>query len=85
MIEIIVALIALAGIICKGQYDNRRARTEDAVIHQQLSDRMSAVEKKLDIYNGYAEKFASSERALTEVKVEVKYIKDKVNELSKSK
>ena len=73
---IIVAIIAAAASII-GQWLISRRQTKDretaeAVRDARIEDRISAVEKKLDIHNGYAEK-------LGEIQTDIAVIKAKLN------
>jgi hypothetical protein len=63
LVAIIVAVIAAGGSVL-GQWlisrkQNSDRRLEEAKRDVRIEDRLQAVEKKLDIHNGYAEKFAS--------------------------
>jgi hypothetical protein len=75
---IIVAIIAAAASIL-GQWMISRRQTKDretaeAVRDARLEDRISAVEKKLDVHNGYAEK-------LGEIQTDIAVIKTQIEQL----
>ena len=80
MIEsIIVALItAGASIICQliiTSASRHKAEIETAKKEQKLNDRLDAIEEKLDIHNGYAEKFGDIAITLTSLAKDVEYLK----------
>jgi hypothetical protein len=74
--EIVVALItgicAVIGqyLISRQQSQNREK--EEAARDARLEERLKSVEHKLDIHNGYAEKFASLGADIAELKADVK-------------
>ncbi len=82
MKEIIVAVItgvcAVLGqwIISRRQSKDRQV--EDAKRDQRQEDRLAAIEKKLDIHNGYAERFAA-------LGTDIAVIKNDIRTLYKSK
>ena len=72
---IIVAIIAAAASIF-GQWMISRRQTKDretaeAVRDARIEDRMAAVEKKLDIHNGYAEKLSDIQRDIAVIKTQI--------------
>lgn len=73
---IIVALIAgICSVL--GQYliSRRQAKDREAAEIERdtrLEDRLQAVEKKLDIHNGYAERFAEIQTDIAVIKNDVK-------------
>lgn len=52
--------------------EEQRREVEDAKVEMRLSN----IEKKLDVHNGYAEKFADISIAITEISTELKAIKE---------
>lgn len=73
---VIVALItgacAVIGqwIISRGQANQRKA--DEAVRDARIEDRLAAVERKLDIHNGYAERFAEIGADIAVIKNDIK-------------
>ena len=72
---IIVAIIAAAASIL-GQWmiSRRQAKdreTAEAIRDARIEDRMAAVEKKLDIHNGYAEKLAEIQKDIAVIKTQI--------------
>lgn len=77
MSEVIV--VALITGICSviGQWiisrrQNKDRETAEAVRDQRIEDRLQAVEHKLDIHNGYAEKFAEIGADIAVIKNDIK-------------
>jgi hypothetical protein len=75
-VAIIVAVIAAGGSVL-GQWlisrkQNSDRRLEEAKRDVRIEDRLQAVEKKLDIHNGYAEKFASIGADISVIKNDIK-------------
>ena len=75
---VIVALITAVGaglgqwLISRRQNEDRK--TADAVRDARIDDRMAAVEKKLDIHNGYAEKLGEIQQDIAVIKTEISAI-----------
>lgn len=72
---VIVALIAAVGSVL-GQWlisrrQNKDRETADAVRSARLEDRLTEVEKKLDIHNGYAEKLGEIQTDIAVIKTEI--------------
>lgn len=85
-VQIILALIALIGTVVGaiiGYWGkSRRQIEEDAKREQMQHDNfekifewMRRVDHKLDIHNGYAEKFGSIEKTIGEIKTDINYLK----------
>jgi hypothetical protein len=75
---VIVALITAVGAVL-GQWlisrrQNEDRKTADAVRDARIDDRMAAVEKKLDIHNGYAEKLGEIQQDIAVIKTEISMI-----------
>jgi hypothetical protein len=76
---VIVALITAVGAVI-GQWlisrrQNEDRKTADAVRDARIEDRMAAVEKKLDIHNGYAEKLGEIQQDIAVIKTEITMLK----------
>lgn len=76
---VIVALITAVGAVI-GQWlisrrQNEDRKTADAVRDARIEDRMAAVEKKLDIHNGYAEKLGEIQQDIAVIKSEITMLK----------
>lgn len=76
---VIVALITAVGAVI-GQWlisrrQNEDRKTADAVRDARIEDRMAAVEKKLDIHNGYAEKLGEIQQDIAVIKSEITVLK----------
>lgn len=87
-VQIILALIALIGTVVGaiiGYWGKSRKQiAEDAKREQMQHDNfekifewMRRVDHKLDIHNGYAEKFGSIEKKIGEIKTDINYLKRK--------
>lgn len=74
-----VVVVALITGICSviGQWlisrrQNKDRETAEAVRDQRIEDRLQAVERKLDVHNGYAEKFAEIGADIAVIKNDIK-------------
>lgn len=63
---------------------SRKARADEeikrAVEEQRTKDRLDSIEHKLDIHNGYAEKFGEIGEVVAVIKTEIIGIKERMNE-----
>ena len=84
MSETILAVIitGVCGVV--GSYISARSVIEkksredaikDAQREQRQSDRLEAIERKLDIHNGYAEKLGSIQNDITAIHKDIEYLK----------
>ena len=78
-----IVIVALITGVCSviGQWlisrsQNAQRKVEEAVRDARLEDRLKAVERKLDVHNGYAEKF-------TEISTDIAVIKNDIKTLYK--
>ena len=85
---IIVAIISSIGGIIGAylavQKGNRESEIKDAQREQRQSDRLdridekiSNLEKKVDIHNGYAEKFGDIATSMTAMSKDIEYLKNR--------
>lgn len=74
--EIIVAIItgacAVFGQWLIGRQQTAKRKTDDAVRDARLEDRIAALEHKIDIHNGYAEKFSEIGTDIAVIKNDIK-------------
>jgi len=72
IVALITGICAVAGqwLISRKQAQDRE--TAEAVRDQRIEDRLSAVERKLDVHNGYAEKFAEIGADIAVIKNDIK-------------
>ncbi len=77
IVALITGICSVLGqwLILRGQ--NEKRKTDDAVRDARLEDRLKAVEKKLDIHNGYAERFAEIGKDIAVIKTEIGALKEK--------
>lgn len=70
----VVAIIGQWGLL-------RKSRAEDAAerarLDERTSNRLDAIEKKLDIHNGYAERFGEIQVDLAVIRSEIETLKEK--------
>lgn len=79
---IIVGCLAVIGSYVGNISISRRKSKEDAIKEAEREtrqeDRMRAIEHKLDIHNGYAEKLGSIEKSMIAMQKDIEYLrKDK--------
>lgn len=72
IVALITGICAVFGqwLISRKQAHDRE--TAEAVRDQRIEDRLSAVEHKLDVHNGYAEKFAEIGADIAVIKNDIK-------------
>lgn len=72
IVALITGICAVVGqwLISRKQSQDRE--TAEAVRDQRIEDRLQGVEKKLDIHNGYAEKFAEIGADIAVIKNDIK-------------
>lgn len=73
--QIVVALIAMIGTVIGSGIT---AISGLAIIRH----RLNSVEKKLDEHNGYAKMYAEAHEDIAIIKVDLQYLKEKVNDIS---
>lgn len=71
--EVIVSLIGLAGIFIKVYFEFKK-------MNQMINYRLDRLEKKVDIHNGYAEKFNSTANDITAIQKDIEWIKKEIKE-----
>ena len=75
---IIVAVITAVGAVAGQWIISSAAKRKDAIAEakweQKLNDRLDAIEHKLDIHNGYAEKLGEITTDIAVIKSEIKNI-----------
>lgn len=82
MEAIIVALITgICGII--GQFaiskkGKKDRLVQEAVKEEKMNNRLSAIEDKLDIHNGYAEKLSAVQQDIAVIKAEISNLKEQM-------
>lgn len=72
LIAIITGACAVIGQWLISRSQNEKRKTEEAVRDARLEDRLRSVEKKLDIHNGYAEKFAEIQTDIAVIRNDIK-------------
>jgi len=72
LIALITGLCAVIGQWLISRSQNEKRKTEDAVRDARLEDRLRSVEKKLDVHNGYAEKFSEIQTDIAVIRNDIK-------------
>lgn len=73
--QILVAVIAgLCSAFC-AVLANKKSQ---AVFEQSVKDRLDAVEHKLDVHNGYAEKLGEMQTDIAVIRTEIKHLSEKL-------
>lgn len=83
---IITGILGAVGVIAVQWLKNNASKREhniDVALHEQAQDnihdmimkRLDAIEHKLDIHNGYAQKFADTTNAITGIQKDIEYLK----------
>ena len=72
LIALITGLCAVVGQWLISRSENEKRKVEDAVRDARLEDRLRSVEKKLDVHNGYAEKFSEIQTDIAVIRNDIK-------------
>jgi lipopolysaccharide export LptBFGC system permease protein LptF len=72
LIALITGLCAVIGQWLISRSQNEKRKTEEAVRDAKLEDRLKSVEKKLDVHNGYAEKFSEIQTDIAVIRNDIK-------------
>lgn len=78
IVAIITAIATIAGQYMVNRRKNADTLEADAKREQIINDKLENIEKKLDIHNGYAEKFGQIEIDIAVIKNELKNISEGV-------
>ena len=65
----------------ESEEERKKAAVAEALKDERLEQRMKMIEDKLDIHNGYAEKFEDMNIQLSEIKTDVAVIKNDIQNL----
>ena len=77
IVALITGLCAVVGNWLISRQQTEKRRVEDAVRDARQEDRLAAIERKLDIHNGYAEKFSEIGKDIAVIKTEIKTLYEK--------
>ena len=72
IVAIITGAFAVIGQWLISRQQTAKRKTEDAVRDARQEDRLTAIERKIDIHNGYAEKFAEIGTDIAVIKNDIK-------------
>lgn len=75
---VIVAAIGLVGNVLINRKSKKKQAEEDAVYRAKMEMRMDAIEHKLDIHNGYAEKLGGIRTDIAVIKEQIKNLKEDI-------
>lgn len=78
LIALITGLCAVIGQWLISRNQNEKRKVDDAVRDARLDDRLAGVERRLDLHNGYAERFS-------EIQTDIAVIKNDIKTLYKEK
>jgi len=78
LIALITGLCAVVGQWLISRNQNEKRKVDDAVRDARLDDRLAGVERRLDLHNGYAERFS-------EIQTDIAVIKNDIKTLYKEK
>lgn len=76
IVAIIAGLFSIFGQWIISRQQNEKRKVEDAVRDARLEDRLTTVEKKLDIHNGYSERFAEIQQDIAVIKTELRTLRE---------
>lgn len=73
----IAAVASIFGSWCVMNKKSKEDAVNEAIREQKQADRLEAIEHKLDIHNGYAEKLGSMSEDMAVMKRDIQYLKEK--------
>lgn len=76
IVALITGLCAVAGNAIISRSNRKKDEQERAVKEAQVAMRLDSIEKKLDIHNGYAEKFGAISVTIAEILTELRLMKE---------
>ena len=77
IVAIITGICAVLGQWLITRAQAAKSRIDDAVRDKGIEDRLSALERKIDIHNGYAERFAEIGSDIAVIKNDIKTLYNK--------
>lgn len=81
LVAAITGILAVAGSYVSNATITRKKEREDAIKEAERetkqSMRLDSIERKLDIHNGYAEKFGDIQKDIAVIKRDIEYFKEK--------
>lgn len=72
IVAIITGVCAVVGQLLISRAQTAKRKVDDAVRDARLDDRLAGVEKRLDMHNSYAEKFADIQTDIAVIKNDIK-------------
>ena len=72
LIALITGLCAVVGQWLISRSQNEKRKVDDAVRDARLDDRLAGVERRLDLHNGYAERFSEVQTDIAVIKNDIK-------------
>lgn len=76
-----VAIITAGAAVLSNWFIYRKGRKEDSAerarLDQKTADRLSHLEKKIDVHNGYAKRFEDIGKDIAEIRTALEFIKNK--------
>lgn len=72
VVAIITGIFAVLGQWLISRQQTARRKIDDAVRDARLEDRIKALEDKMDVHNGYAERFADIGRDIAVIRNDIK-------------
>lgn len=81
IVAVITGIFATIGVVVTNYASNKRNSIEQAKRDQQIQDEIENLSKRVDVHNGYAEKFAESTNSINLLQKDVEYIKGEIKEL----
>ena len=72
LVAIITGVCAVIGQLFISRSQTAKRKIDDAVRDARLDDRLAGVEKRLDIHNSYAEKFAEIQTDIAVIKTDIR-------------
>ena len=77
IVALITGLCSVIGQLIISHHNAKKTKIDDAVRDARQEDRLTSIERKIDIHNGYAERFAEIGKDIAVIKSEIQFLKEK--------
>ena len=81
IVAVITGVFATIGVVVTNYASNKKNSIDQAKRDQQIQDEIENLSKRVDVHNGYAEKFAESTNNISLLQKDVEYIKGEIRDL----
>ena len=81
IVAIITSGFTFAGVLVANKTSARKNTVDQALRDQKIADKLQSLSDRVDVHNGYAEKFAGMTTNIELLQKDVEYMKNSIKEL----